>query len=814
MGGLKRIATLAAAAFSVRAIVNFSKEAIELGSDLQEVQNVVDVTFGELSGVVNDFAESALESFGLSELAAKQYSSTIGAMLKSMGFVPDQAAEMSMALTGLAGDMASFYNLSGDDAFTKIRAGISGETEPLKQLGINLSVANLEQYALTQGIRKSYDAMTQQEQALLRYNYLLSVTADAQGDFARTSGSWANQTRILAERFNQIKATIGQGLINAFTPVIRVVNVLLAGLQRLASAFQQLTAILFGKAGGTQQHLADIADGYEAAAGGAGDLEEATKGAGKAAKKALAGFDEITKLGEKSSGGGDSGGAGAAGGGITIPAFSLNGEVQENISPQIQKIADKIRKIIEPLRNIDFAPLKESLNTLGENFRALGKTISDALEWVWNNILVPLATWTIEEAAPAAVDLLSVALDLLNEVLIALEPMATWMWDNFLLPIAQWTGGVIVDTLHLLTDALTGISKWISENQELVRSATAVFGLFMTLWKATDLILWIDAAGGIPGVIKLITDALLGNTIAKIANKAEDIALIALYTVDYIKAFAGLIAKLATSTATWIANTAAKAASTAATWAQIAATTAWNTICAVATTVTSALGAAIAFLTSPIGLVLVAIAALIAIVVLLVKNWDTVKAAATTAWEGIKSVWQNVSTWIQTNVLDPIANGFKGLVNGVIGFLNGMISGIVSGVNTAIRAVNKLSVTVPSWVPGIGGKSFGFNLKTLSAPQIPYLAQGAVIPPNAPFMAMLGDQRHGTNIEAPLSTIQEAVAQVMDDHISAMMSGFEALLAENQLLRATVESIEIGDDVLGKAANRYNARLATMRGDG
>lgn len=190
-GIVRKIGTIVGAAFAVKQLVQFGKEAIQLGSDLAEVQNVVDVTFGNLSGEVDSFAKNAVTQFGLSELSAKQFTSTMGAMLKSMGFTERAAADMGMSIAGLAGDIASFYNLGTEEAFYKIRSGISGETEPLKQLGINLSVANLEQYALTQGITKSYNAMTQQEQALLRYNYLLSVTSDAQGDFSRTSESWA-----------------------------------------------------------------------------------------------------------------------------------------------------------------------------------------------------------------------------------------------------------------------------------------------------------------------------------------------------------------------------------------------------------------------------------------------------------------------------------------------------------------------------------------------------------------------------------------------------------------------------------------------
>ena len=172
---------------STVALVNFTKSSLELGSNLAEVQNVVDVTFGSMAEDINKFASTAITQLGLSETSAKQYASTMGAMLKSMGLSTSQALEMSKAITSLSADMASFYNLDNDAAFEKIRAGISGETEPLKALGINMSVANMEAYALSKGITKAYNSMSQSEQAILRYNYLLSVTADAQGDFVRTS---------------------------------------------------------------------------------------------------------------------------------------------------------------------------------------------------------------------------------------------------------------------------------------------------------------------------------------------------------------------------------------------------------------------------------------------------------------------------------------------------------------------------------------------------------------------------------------------------------------------------------------------------
>lgn len=166
-------------------------------------------------------------------------------------------------------------------------------------------------------------------------------------------------------------------------------------------------------------------------------------------------------------------------------------------------------------------------------------------------------------------------------------------------------------------------------------------------------------------------------------------------------------------------------------------------------------------LTNPLSMVSDAIRTLCGIVVLLIANWDGVKTAAAAAWSGIQTVWGGASGWLQKHLLTPLSNGFKSTVNGIISFLNGLISGVVSGVNSIVGVINKLKFTVPDWVPGLGGKSIGFNLNTVSVPKIPYLAQGAVLPANKPFLAVLGDQKRGTNIEAPLETIKQALAEVL-----------------------------------------------------
>ena len=234
-----KIAGALSAAGIASMIAKWGKAAIEAASDLAEVQNVVDVTFGEGASKIESWSKQAGKAFGLTETQAKKYTSTLGAMMKSSGIADDKIVEMSTDLAGLAADMASFYNLDHDTAFQKIRAGISGETEPLKQLGINMSVANLEAFALEKGITKSFNAMSQGEQVALRYQYIMQATADAQGDFSRTADGYANAQRRVATAMETIKTEGGKLLIQVVEPLTTGI----AGLLEKLTAMPETTVL-------------------------------------------------------------------------------------------------------------------------------------------------------------------------------------------------------------------------------------------------------------------------------------------------------------------------------------------------------------------------------------------------------------------------------------------------------------------------------------------------------------------------------------------------------------------------------------------
>lgn len=273
---------------TLQGVFNFAKEAVNLGSDIAEVENVVNTAFGSMAQHAYDFASTATEQFGLSELAAKQYSGTMMAMLKSSGVAQAQAAKMSTTLAGLAGDIASFYNIETDEAFYKLRAAISGETEPMKALGVNMNIVNLEAFAMSQGINKAYKEMTLAEQATLRYNYIMAKTTDAQGDFARTVDSFANQWRLLKLNMQSVAAVLGQGIIAGILPIIKALNALMGKLMQAAKAFRDFMYTLMGKkiestTSGIVNDLAGIGD----ASDGFGDLGDAAEEAGKKINKNL-----------------------------------------------------------------------------------------------------------------------------------------------------------------------------------------------------------------------------------------------------------------------------------------------------------------------------------------------------------------------------------------------------------------------------------------------------------------------------------------------------------------------------------------------
>ena len=760
-GGLiksaKTLAVAIAAAFSIREIINFSKECIELGSALDEVQNVVDVTFGRNADKINDWAKEAATNFGESELAAKQYASTIGAMFKSMGVNGDELVEMSESMAGLAGDIASFYNLDTDTAFNKIRSGIAGITMPLQQLGINMSEVNLEQFRISQGMAKAYKDMNQQEKAILRYKYLLSVTSDAQGDFARTSSSWANQTRILSLNLQSLKADLGKGLINVLTPVLQVINKILSGLSKLASAFRAFTELLTGKKASSTGNTGTVATQAEDAAAATDDLTDATKKNAKATKQAnkesqkyVSGLDKINRFTKDNNDTTTTPATSAGKSKASTPASNVDfGELAQG-DTAIDKVDKKLQEFAERFKKV-IATIKEASKPLQQAFSALMTTLKSAFGWILKNILIPLGQWVINEALPRFFTTLANILNIVNNVLKAAQPAWQWFWDNVLNPIISFVADAFLKFWDFLNDKLEAFAKWCKDNPKVIENATTAILAFITALTAikviTGIAKFITSLGSLIGVFKTVIAAMNPVTLLIAAVIAAGVLLWKNWDTISKKAkeiWGGISSYLKR---TW--ETIKKNFSSSIATVRSVIDKGWNAIRTVSNTVWNGIRSGLSAV------------------------WSGIKTAASTAWNGITGVVSGALTRLATtaaqvgtsvfNALSgafkKVANAIKTPINGIIGLMNGLIRGIVGGINACTGALNKLKINIPNWVPVYGGKKLGFNIPKLYAPQIPYLATGAVIPPNSPFTAVLGDQKRGNNIEAPESLIRKIVRE-------------------------------------------------------
>ena len=392
MNGIQGLAAKAGkalvAAFAVKKIIDFGRSAVQLGSDLTEVQNVVDVTFPRMSKQVDDFAKNAAQSFGLSETMAKKFTGTFGAMAKAFGFSEGAAYDMSTTLTGLAGDVASFYNLSQDEAYTKLKSVFTGETETLKDLGIVMTQNALDSYALANGYGKVTAKMSEAEKVALRYKFVQDQLALATGDFTRTSDQWANQVRLLQLNFDSLKATIGQGLINVLTPVIQVINTIIGKLMSLANAFKSFTELITGKKGAGGVASA-AASGMGAVTDAADNASSAVSGTGGAAKKAAkdikgmsTGIDELNIINpDTGSGGGGSGSGAGAGGGYAADEFDMGtlDTEADDLGNKYQALIDRARELASLFKggfNIGFGDTSV-LNSVQQSIQGIGQSLKD-----------------------------------------------------------------------------------------------------------------------------------------------------------------------------------------------------------------------------------------------------------------------------------------------------------------------------------------------------------------------------------------------------------------------------------------------------
>lgn len=756
LGGLtsvvKKLGTAIGIAFGVKAMVDFGKQAVELGSNVAEVQNVVDVAFGDMADKVESFAKTSIQNFGMSQLAAKKTASTYMAMARGMGVAEDAASDMAISLAGLSGDVASFFNISQELADVKLKSVFTGETETLKDLGVVMTQANLKAFALERGITKSIDSMTQAELVALRYKFVLKQLALANGDFARTSDSWANQTRILSMQWQEFMSIMGQALISVLTPVVRALNSIVSALIGMANAFNAFISGIFGGADRQIRQTAVSAGAVTDAIGGSVEnqdaLTDAAKRTAKAQNKVLAGFDEINQLSAGAAGSGS--GAGAGGGMAAVdPLETVTTGVQDGGAQKVLDFVERLNRALEPARQalaglfdqldraggfawdalrdfydtflrplsawvlgeglphfvntltdglaaIDWERVNGALHDLWTALEPFAEHVGEGLLWLWDNVLVPLGTWTMNEVVPRFLENLATVIDLLNTVIEKAKPALEWLWDHVLEPFASWTGGMLLDKLDEFRLKLEFISDLLSGDFDgAVEDAKELLGLFGNRFTRTKE-LAVQSWEGIKEAYGAVKDWFNETVIVPLSEHFSELW-------DGVK---------------------------------LAASDAWTKIKEVFSHI---------------------------------SDWFRDKFSA--AWQAVKDVFSSGGE-VFDGIKDGILSGLKAVINALINGINKVIAVPFNGLNSALRTIRGMDI--------LGLRPFSW-INTISVPRIPRLAQGAVIPPNREFLAVLGDQRSGNNIEAPEGLIRRIVREETG-------GGGETLAA----LQAILEAVRAG----------------------
>lgn len=747
--------------FATKKIVDFTRSALAAGSALEEVQNVVEVTFGSLTDDVDTYSKSAIKTLGLSEKMTKEYMGLYGAMAKAYGFGDQATLDMSKTLTRLTSDVASFYDIDPSVAYTRLKSVFTGETEAIKRLGIVMTQNALDQFAMERGYQKTTKAMTEQEKVALRYAFVQDRLKASTGDFIRTQGSWANQTRILKLQWENFKTSIGQGLIAVFTPTIQMINTLMAQMIKLGNAFQRLMLSIYGKKESGVSGLGKINEDLMDTGFYFDDVGDAAVSTGKKISKSIMGFDKLNVLTDTSTAGGASGGTGGgASGGSIIP--SIEGvDLQSNKLKEIEATLSDSKKYVE-----------------GISLGLAGMTVAGLLK------KLKLAKLSMKE-------ILGIGFVITGTVVFT-KTLAEIMQEELTserLRDAVLGGGLIVGGLFLL-GLKSGLKTALTSS--LYGVAAAAIGLFFVT--ARDMIkngfnnlnysalLGVGAVGGgaigflIGGPLGAAIGALTGFILAEVISigvlfkenwtfwkeqwgkkwgemktKASEVWTdIKTQTKGSLNEMSGFFKEIGNTIKTYWSETWTNMKDNASKkWGEIktGVSSTWTTLKSdtaifcneVKNGFSQAWGSAKTSVTS---------------------NLSSIKTGASNAFTSVKGSLSGLGNWVSssfsgvwskawTSIVSAFNKIWAGLANG----LKSPINSVISMINKVITAINKLNINIPDWVPSLGGKSLSFNI-----PSIPMLADGGYVRANTPQLAIVGDNKREGEIIAPESKITEAVS--------------------------------------------------------
>lgn len=460
----------------------------------------------------------------------------------------------------------------------------------------------------------------------------------------------------------------------------------------------------------------------------------------------------------------------------------LGTSIIQNIFNLVNSVLGTIKNITEATadwaRTLDFTPLLSSINSLLQALRPLTENIGTGLEWFWSNVLLPIGSWTLQDAVPTFLDMLSSGIGAVNSVVEALQPLGGWLWNNFLQPLGQWTGEAVISAMETVNGLLRGFGDWVSDHQGIVQNMAIIVGSFFAAFELHSIISgavtavsgfieMISGAGGLLGALSSVVSALGGPVTLGIG--AAIAAGVLLYkNWDKVKEAAGKLGE-------WISEKwEAIKAKTSEVWGNIKEfiSTTWNDLTSWAEERFSAIQTTVG------------------------DVWDGMKDKASTIWDGIKEKITGIASGIKdtvsdtfeklrtsvSGVFDGVVSTFKTPLNAVIGAFNGIIT-VMNGVISKINSIS-FKITVPDWIPKIGGSWWGFNgFNIPSVGSIPYLASGGVI--TAPTLAVMGE---AFKQEAVLPLENKRTMSMIADSILSNADG-ELWLTKDEMRQAVTEGV-------------------------
>lgn len=704
-------------------------DAIDISSSLTEVENVVRQTFGQYESLINNFAKTSIEKFGMSELSAKQFASRFQAMGTALDIPQGKMAKMSIRLTELAGDMASFYDVSQEDIAKSLQSVFSGTTAPMRRYGIDLTQATLKEWALKQGLDANISSMTQAEKAMLRYQYVLAHTTNITGDFARTADTWHNQITMLKENFKALGAVVGGGLINAFKPFIKVLNAVLQKVISFAEMVTNALGSIFGwkyeasKGAGISGLADDIgsaSDGMDDLSDAAGSAGKNTGGIAKNAKKAkkeiqqaTRAFDELKVISKQSkdntsgSGSGGSGGgsgSGGSGGGDTgklVQTDTIFKKFKSNIK-DLEGLGKAISgALINAMKKIKWKKvyakaegfgrgLAKFLNGLFKGqkgttlFGETGKLIANSLNTVLHGLDSFGTTFNWKQFGNSIADGINKFFQNFDFALLA-QTLNSWAqgafdavttalkkisWKDVWKGVKKFLSNLDVKTVAIIIGALT-IKKILGLH--LAKTALDIIGTSISKAisgsLASRLGVEIAANEGISAVLSTALSKKIGGAFATLGTtiSAGFKALFGSKAAESALAFISPVAKAITGIGS-VAIGAFTAISNFVTMLKNGFSWLNEALMLVGVTIT-AVGAVILGVAAAPAAITAGIVAGVATAAVVVKDH----------WKEIKGIFSKAGDWFNTNVIKPISGFFKGLWESVSGFFSSLwkdISGV------------------------------------------------------------------------------------------------------------------------------------------